>query len=322
MAGARSTLISWAARGAIPAERLPEALEVAGVLPTASAWRRFLDRLSLWLGAAALGAALIFFVAANWAAIGVWGKFALVEALVAAAVAAYVWRGPDRTSGKAALLAASLALGALLALVGQTYQTGADTFELFASWAALLVPWVVIGRFAGLWMLWLAIVNLAVGFHFAELGGLLGMMLSGTAQLWTLAALNAAALVAWELAAARIAWLRERWAPRLLAVGVGAIVTALALWAIIDWDSGSRAIVLVYPAWLAAMYGVYRVLARDLFMLAGTCLSVIVVVTALVGRQILDDGDAGAMLVIAMLVVGMAGGAATWLRTVGREGAA
>ena len=311
--------MSWAARGIIPAERLPEALEVAGVLPTAGAWRRFLDRLSLWLGAAALGAALIFFVAANWSAIGVWGKFALVEALVVAAVAAYVWRGPDRASGKAALLAASLALGALLALVGQTYQTGADTFELFASWAALLVPWVVIGRYAGLWVLWLAIVNLAVAFHFAALGGLFGMVLSGREQLWTLALVNAVALVSWEVAAERIAWLRERWAPRLLAIGVGGIVTTLALWAIVDYDAGPRAVVLIYPAWVAAMYVAYRTWSRDLFMLAGASLSVIVVVTAFIGRHIVEDGGAGAMLVLAVAVVGMAGGAAAWLRTVAGE---
>jgi len=309
--------MDWAARGAIPADRLPEALEVAGVLPTPAAWRHFLDRLGLWLGVSALGAALIFFVAANWAAIGTWGKFALVEALIVAAVAGYVWLGPDRASGKAALLGASLALGALLALVGQTYQTGADTFELFASWGALLVPWVLVGRFAGLWVLWLAIVNLAVIFRVSALGGILGLVLSSTEQLWALVALNAAALVVWEIASRRAAWLRERWAPRVIAVGVGTILTMLALWAVVDGRAG--AIVLVYPLWVAAMYWAYRVLAPDLFMLAGGCLSIIVVTTAFIGMRLLDGGGEGGLLVIAFVVIGMAGGAAAWLRAVGSE---
>jgi uncharacterized membrane protein len=315
-------VLSWAERGAIPAERLPEALQLLGILPTSAAWRRFLDRLSLWLGAAALGAALIFFVAANWAAVGSWAKFGVVEALVVGAVLAYVRLGPDRAAGKAALLGASLALGALLALVGQTYQTGADTFELFASWAALLVPWVLIGRFAGLWVFWLALVNLAVVFHFRELRGIFGVVLSSTQQVWALAALNAVALVVWEIAARRIGWLRERWAPRVLAVALGAIVTGQALWRIVDGGSGSGATALGYGAWTAGMYLAYRMLLPDLFMLAGGCLSVIVVATALVGRPVLEHGGTGGLLVIAVLVVGMAGGAAAWLRAVGGERAA
>ncbi|MET0204922.1 MAG: DUF2157 domain-containing protein [Casimicrobiaceae bacterium] len=53
-------------------------------------------------------------------------------------IALAVWRGLDTLPGKAALVAALLA-GALLALVGQVYQTGADTFELFAAWAVAIV---------------------------------------------------------------------------------------------------------------------------------------------------------------------------------------
>ena len=44
----------------------------------------------------------------------------------------------------------SLLTGALLALSGQVYQTGADTFELFAWWAVLILPWVLVSRFSPL----------------------------------------------------------------------------------------------------------------------------------------------------------------------------
>jgi uncharacterized membrane protein len=317
--GVRSKVLAWAEAGAVPADRVQDALRLLGVLPTAAAWRGFLDRLSLWLGVTALGAAVIFFVAANWAAIGRWAKFGLVEAVVVAGVLAYAWLGTERTSGKAALLGASLALGALLALVGQTYQTGADTFELFASWAALILPWAMVGRFAGLWALWLAIANAGIVTWFSAMGGFFEGRFSNEQPLWALAALDTGALVAWEIAARRLDWLRERWAPRLLALASGSMVTMLMTMAITRWRYSSGAIAVVYPLWLAAGYAAYRRQLPDLFMLAGGCLSVIVCATAFLGRHVLDDKMAASFLMIGIAVVVMAGAAAVWLRAVGRE---
>src|SRR5882672_3498117 len=194
--GERHTLFAWAERGAIT--DLRAALGAAGVLPGRRDWRDFLDRLLLWSGAVALAAAVVFFIAHNWNDLGKYAKFGLVEVLLVAAVLAY-WRlGTERASGKASLLVAAILLGALLALFGQTYQTGADTWELFANWAGLMLPWVVIGRFAGLWMLWIAILNTAIVFYFLVFPGLLGILFSTERQLWTLFAFNTVALVAWE----------------------------------------------------------------------------------------------------------------------------
>src|SRR3546814_15416019 len=79
----------------------------------------------------------------NWNDLGRFAKFGLVGLLLIVAVIGY-WRlGVDRAAGKASLLVASILLGALLALFGQTYQTGADTWELFANWAVLMAPWAL-----------------------------------------------------------------------------------------------------------------------------------------------------------------------------------
>src|SRR3989449_7791101 len=132
----RNAILGWSERGAITDVRA--ALDMAGALPRAQHWRAFLDRLLLWSGAVALAAAVVFFIAHNWNDLGRFAKFGLVELPLVAAVLAY-WRlGPERAAGKASLLVASVLLGATLALFGQTYQTGADTWELFANWAALM----------------------------------------------------------------------------------------------------------------------------------------------------------------------------------------
>ncbi len=58
-----------------------------------------------------------------------------------------LWRKPlGDTSRQALLLAIALNIGALLALVGQTYQTGADPWQLFSTWALMLVPLAVFGQ--------------------------------------------------------------------------------------------------------------------------------------------------------------------------------
>ncbi len=111
------------------------------------------------LAALLLGAGLIFWVAANWQDQTRAFKLHLLEAAVlASSLAALAWpRG--RT---ALLLLATLALGGLLAFVGQTYQTGADAWQLFATWAALALVWALAVRRDALWALWLLIAGLAL----------------------------------------------------------------------------------------------------------------------------------------------------------------
>jgi uncharacterized membrane protein len=314
----RHSILVWSEQGAITDTHA--ALGAAGVLPATRDWRTFLDRLLLWSGAVALVAGVVFFVAYNWNDLGKFAKFGLVGLLIVAAVLGY-WRlGVDRAAGKASLLVASILLGALLALFGQTYQTGADTWELFANWAALMAPWVLVGRFAGLWMLWIMVANVAIVLYFQVFPSFFGIAFSTERQVWALFAFNTAVLVGWELAARRVSWLDERWAPRLLAITSGAAVTLLMVYTIYDWRDTSGAALIAYPAWIACAYGAYRARMRDLFVLSGGCLSVIVVVTAFLARHMLDGrSEAAGFLLIAIVVIGLAAASGAWLKQVASE---
>ena len=216
---------------------------------------------------------------------------------------------------------ASILMGGLLALFGQTYQTGADTFELFASWAALILPWVLIGRFAALWVVWIAIVNLAITFYFWAFPGLFGFVLNTQIQrlLWVLFAFNTIVLALWEVTAKRVAWLNERGSVRLVALASAGFMTSLAVYALVA-ESNGLIVGLVYAAWLGATYAVYRITIRDVFMLAASSLSVIVVVPTFLSKHMLGSGNAaGAFLFIALAVIGMSAGAAMWLKSVATE---
>ena len=313
----RHTILDWAERGAISDARA--ALEVAGVLPRGRQWRTFLDRLLVGSAAMALAAAAVFFVAYNWNELGRFARFGLAQALVVAAVLAY-WRcGPDSRPGKAALLAGAILLGALLALFGQVYQTGADTWELFANWAALIVPWVLVGHFAALWMLWLVLLNVAIALYYQAFPGAPLRFFGGEPELWALFACNTVALALWELAARRARWLAERGWPRLIAIASGAFITALMLEALFGSAKPIKLAVLAYPVWLGCVYGVYRKLLPDLFMLSGACVSVIIVVAAFMWEKLFRHADSMSLLLIAVAVAALGALFARWLRHVARE---
>ena len=317
----RHILLDWAEQGRIASENMPQALSLAGVFPSGSDWRRFLDHLLLWLGTLLVGVGVIFFFAYNWQDLGRFAKFGLVEGLLLMTLIV-VWRfGLESLAGKAALLAASLFVGALLALVGQTYQTGADTFELFAAWAMLILPWVLLARFAALWVMWLLLLNVAAILYYQTFGGLFDLLFGTEQLIWVLFGLNTVALVVWEsLAAKGIIWLRERWAPRLLATGSGGLITTLALYAVLGSYGNSGVALLVWAAWLAGAYWVYRHQAVDVYVLAGGVLSVIVIVTAFLGNIMLDSrAGAGGLLFIGLMVIALSAAGGWWLKQVINE---
>ncbi len=321
--------------GVLDAEAFERALALAGITPDAAAWRRFLDWLLAGLGAVLVLAGIVFFFAYNWADMHRFAKFAVLEAALLVAVA-LAWRlGPDSQGGRAALLGAAVLPGVLLALDGQTYQTGADPYGLFLTWGLLIAPWVLIGRSAALWLLLLALANLSLmlwwtgvyrppewmgfareimplfGLGFAFLDADLGLLV---------VALNIAALVLYELMAGRTPWLSGRWMPRLVALLVLGTLIVPVLRAIVESHPAMLSVRLAPLVWLgvtALGVWVYRSVRHDLFMLAALSLEAIAVITAFLGERMRFD-DAGGMLFLTLLVVLMFGAAAWWLRQTAR----
>lgn len=103
------------------------------------------------LAAALGGLGLIMWIAANWETLGRFGRFALIQGLFLAVCAGALWRPAARVP---LALLALLAIGGLFAYFGQTYQTGADPWQLFALWALLALPLCLAVRSDVLWSPW------------------------------------------------------------------------------------------------------------------------------------------------------------------------
>ncbi|MEG1052643.1 MAG: DUF2157 domain-containing protein, partial [Janthinobacterium sp.] len=101
---------------------------------------------------------LIFWVAANWEDLGRMGRFALLQGVLAAACVGAFAVPKARVP---LLLVAVLAIGGLFAYFGQTYQTGADPWQLFALWAVLALPLCLVARSDVLWTPWMLIFAMA-----------------------------------------------------------------------------------------------------------------------------------------------------------------
>lgn len=103
------------------------------------------------LGLSLIAVSIIYLVAANWfmlpqfVQLGIPPFFLLVSSLASIyfSTSFNIRQTLDTISG--------LMLGLSLAVIGQIYQTGADSYQLFCGWALLLLPWLYrpnIGVFA------------------------------------------------------------------------------------------------------------------------------------------------------------------------------
>jgi uncharacterized membrane protein len=156
-------------------------LDLATARPSRAEGLKFLGACLRIGGVLSLATGLVFFVAANWGEIEVFGRFALLELLLVACAAAALWKPPPTFVGHGTVFLAFIATGALLALFGQTYQTGADVYELFLAWALLGLPLVVAGSWSVTSAAWVLVLNVALllfcGWH--PVGGLLWALLNG-----------------------------------------------------------------------------------------------------------------------------------------------
>lgn len=301
---------------------LRRALSLADASPSRREWARFLSAALLMLGAALVLAGVVSFFAFNWAGLGRFEKFALLEASVAACALAS-WSRLDAVSGRVALFAAAVLVGPLLAVYGQTYQTGADPWGLFAAWALLVAPWVIAARFTPLWVLVVALVDIALMLFWWQVLELRRTSWMGVFP--AMAAVHAIAVCAWEWQRVRpTPWLTETWGPRLMvATGFTVLLIPSTVMIVAAREAGPAGVLaatlIAVSAALAVWY--YRQYRRDLFMLTAVAGSAFVIVSVAVGRVLFNDLSLGinGPLLMAMFIIGEVALAVGWLRRTLRE---
>lgn len=158
----RYDLDALVAHHQLDAAATDEVLTLAQARPTRTELSQFISRMLQLAGVLSLAAGIVFFIAANWDAFAIFGRFALIETLMIVAVAIALWKPPPLALGRFALLMAFILTGVLLALFGQTYQTGADVYELFLSWALLGFLFALAARWSITWAAWALVLNVAL----------------------------------------------------------------------------------------------------------------------------------------------------------------
>lgn len=191
-------------------------LALAGLRSQPAGLARWLPIGVAVLAAALGGLGLIFWVAANWGGLGRAGRFSLLQALVLVMALGAAWRPAARAP---LALLAFLGIGGLFAYFGQTYQTGADPWQLLALWAALALPLCLGVRSDALWAPWAVVV----------VGGAALWVHAHSGHRWRLEADGLPVhLVGWA-AAACAALLLSPLLQRFTGAGVWAFRTALTL---------------------------------------------------------------------------------------------
>lgn len=309
-------------------------------------WYRFFTRFTSITSATALVLALIFFIAYNWMYMGKMGKFGLVEGALTLSILGYAllaYRGIYSFAQQLLLLMASVITGGLLALVGQVYQTGADSWQLFFAWAVFIIPWVLIARLPALWLLWLGLINFSF-MVYSEAGGFwfANAAYSSLLYLTIITAINSLALIlalkfadkltdkevrhgptsSIETEDPEVKTITEtitlplHWSVYVVGAMVVYFATRLGLYPILNLSS-LLSTVLAFGAWLAVMgffYGRFRKKQIDLLMLTLLSGSVIIVLMVIATQYIAPYLGDLALFALAFMLIALSASAVNWLR--------
>lgn len=284
----------------------------------AAASALWLSRLTAVLAAALIGLGVIVWLAANWDSLGRIAQFGLVQALMLGcglfALSRPAWRAP------AGLLLLLLS-GGLLALVGQTYQTGADPWQLFALWALLGLPLAWGTRHDATWSAWVLVTMTALSLWVA----------AHTSRAWLASDHEALPhLLAWALSWLTVGALSTParrwtgagpWSQRLALTLTVIAITSAAITNLLTNDGS-----LLHGLGVLSLIAGAALLSRprwfDLYGLSALALGLNVCLIGGLGRWLLEasGGDAlGAWLLLGLLAAGMLAGTVKWVMQRARQ---
>jgi hypothetical protein len=310
----RRELDGFIAHHGLAEDGIAAAFAITNAQPERREMLRFASQALGLAGLLSLAAGLVFFVAANWQDFRIFGRFALLEAILVGSIAAALLKPAPAAVGRYALSMAFAATGALLALFGQTYQTGADVYELFLTWALVALPFAIAAQWSATWAAWLTVLNVALALfcNTSRAGGWFwtlidprGLRLTELLLVPTIVNLALWALLE-HLRTTRWRTIAPQWLRNYAFASAVAFGTYSGLVAILQDDQGMRGAALASLVLGACAFGTVAYVLRrrrDVFPLAALAGSIIVLTTSAWAKYG-GFGELGTFFVLTLWLVG------------------
>lgn len=240
------------------------------------------------LGLALITVSLLYLMAANWWMLPDPVQLAIPMLILLCSATASIYFDQQEWVRQSLDTVSGLMLGLSLAVIGQIYQTGADSYQLFLLWALLLLPWLYRPNI-GIFALFCVVSQLALYFYFKQS---FWLVRAETLYLLSLNLLTGLSM---------IYALRYYPVLRYLFIAVAVLISVVSMFRFVDSDSiWYLASVLVLPILFSAYFYTRKQQLETSLLIAGLALSFSILIFDLT-EQYLQDSAAG-LLVLALLI--------------------
>lgn len=264
-------------------------------------WRRFLNLLLPALGVALMVSGILFFFAYNWMELDKFIKLGLIEGLLVTAVALVLFTRWSLPVKQIILTGASFLVGALFAVYGQIYQTGANAYDFFLGWTAFVTIWTLASGYLPLWLLWIGLVNVTIYLYKDQMmfqNELPAFLLKNA---HTLVCAVAVVLAEWLHSSGRTRQ-RTAWFINTVALAAIANVTANAMVSILSgYPYFSLILVMLLLVFGGGLFYGFR--KRQLFYIATIPFCMLLILAALLVQALEEYFNAGLILFLGLMFV-------------------
>jgi uncharacterized membrane protein len=289
-------------------------------------WGLWTSRLFLTIGIALVLSGIIYFFAFNWAKITPTAKLSSIQFGIVGCLVGVCVYSLQRISGQLLLLSASILVGVFMAVFGQIYQTGADSYQLFMMWSLFTFGWTLLSNFAAGWAVWLFITNMFLVLWWEQAALPTKEMEFMIFTYMTI--LNGSALALREyLVVDKVwKWLAVRWTRVILTITTLITMLIPVVVLILEPSQATGSIILGSIIGLAGhclAYFVYRYKLQDMWSLSTIILSGCIIAEFIIFKLLLGEqfwrADAGMYLFMGLMTLGIFTTAVIYLRKTGKS---
>lgn len=264
-------------------------------------WRRFLNLLLPALGVSFAVSGVIFFFAYNWTDLHKFVKLGIIEAMIVAAVALVLFTRWKRPVKQIILTGAAFLVGALFAVYGQIYQTGANAYDFFLAWTLFITLWAIVAGYPPLWLVWIGLVNITICLYKEQTDTSdewLRVLLNNSHTLvCALAVILAEALYASGRMRKRVAWFINTVALAALACATTNAISSIFS----NYRQAGVTLPIVLVLFIGGIYFGFR--KRQLFYIASIPFCGLLILEAMLLQMLKQNINAGVILLLGLILI-------------------